>query len=128
MLRCGSVCVCADTDAVWIHCGVYIPQMRRVGVGYRGQVRLVTSSHPFQTSWYRRKQCILAQNHVDTAICPLTSLIIKAHTRRVPVHDNVTDYVLLSQKLVIHLRLYNILYLTENTVYQHYENQSVYAV
>jgi hypothetical protein len=30
MLRCGSVCVCADTDAVRTHCAVYIPASCRV--------------------------------------------------------------------------------------------------
>jgi hypothetical protein len=82
MLRCCSVCLSADTDAEWTHRAVFIPEIRRGGVHYRGQVQLVTSLHPFQNLQCRWKHCILAQNGVQTAICLLTSLIIQNHTRR----------------------------------------------
>jgi hypothetical protein len=80
MLCYGSVCVVQILMLCGHNCALFIPQIRRGGVHYKGQVRLVTTSHPFQTSWCRRKQFVLAQNGVQTAICLLTSMTIEADT------------------------------------------------
>jgi hypothetical protein len=87
MLCCGGVCVVQILMLCGHNCAVFIPQIRRGGVHYRGQVRLVTSSHPFQTSWRCRKRCVLAQNGVQTATYLLTSLTTEANTRSDPVHN-----------------------------------------
>ena len=87
MLCCGSVCLVQILMLDGQKCALFIPEIRRGGIHYRGQVRLVTSSHPFQTSWCRRKQCIFALNGVQTAICLLTSLTTETDTRRDPVRD-----------------------------------------
>jgi len=88
MSCCGDVCPVQILMLRGHNCVLFIPQIRRGGVHYRGQVRLVTSSHPFQTSWCRRKQCVLAQNGVQTAICLLTSLTTEADPRCDLIHDS----------------------------------------